>query len=103
MEGVAPENTKDYGAVTWGVAIGLAEGELLKTSFKLLLLLAGLIVPASALAASTETDWRQMGFSPKGNRFNPRETVLNAGNVANLSLAWTEQTGDVIRSRARYR
>jgi outer membrane protein assembly factor BamB len=70
----------------------------MKTSGKLLVLLAGLSVSASVWAADTGTDWRQMGFSPKGNRSNPHETALNASNVANLSVAWTAQTGDVIRS-----
>jgi outer membrane protein assembly factor BamB len=67
-------------------------------AFLKLLLFAGLSVPATALAAGTDANWRQMGFSSKGNRRNPHETVLNTGNVANLSLAWSQQTGDVIRS-----
>lgn len=69
----------------------------MKTLLKLLLL-AGLSVPAAALASGTDANWRQMGFSSKGSRHNPHETVLNTGNVANLSLAWSQQTGDVIRS-----
>jgi outer membrane protein assembly factor BamB len=65
---------------------------------KPLLVAMALSVPASALASGPDTDWRQVGFSAKGDRFNKHETILNAGNVAGLSVAWTAETGDVIRS-----
>ncbi|HEY4113559.1 MAG TPA: PQQ-binding-like beta-propeller repeat protein [Rhizomicrobium sp.] len=63
-----------------------------------LFMAAALSIPAAALASGPDTDWRQMGFSAKGDRFNKHETVLNAGNVAGLSVAWSAETGDVIRS-----
>jgi quinoprotein glucose dehydrogenase len=47
-------------------------------------------------ASVPDGDWQFYGRTPKGDRFSPLDQI-NAGNVKNLKVAWTAQTGDTMR------
>jgi len=40
-----------------------------------------------------KAEWRQFGFTAAGARYNPYETTIGTGNVGQLSLAWSNNTG----------
>lgn len=42
------------------------------------------------------SDWPFYGRTPKGDRYSPLDQI-NAGNVQNLKVAWTAETGDHMR------
>jgi quinoprotein glucose dehydrogenase len=46
----------------------------------------------SAMADARRTDWAAFGNDQGGTRFSPLDQI-NAGNVANLEVAWTADTG----------
>jgi outer membrane protein assembly factor BamB len=55
----------------------------MRSSSKLLSLLAVLVLAAAGC------DWPMFGFSASGGRYNPSETAIGVGNVADLEIAWS--------------
>jgi putative pyrroloquinoline-quinone binding quinoprotein len=44
------------------------------------------------MAITVTAEWKQFGFSSANTRYNPYETAIGAGNVAQLTPAWTYQS-----------
>ncbi len=53
--------------------------------------------PSTGLAQQTtiavKAEWSQFGFTAAGARYNPYETTIGAGNVGQLTLDWSNNTG----------
>jgi outer membrane protein assembly factor BamB len=48
---------------------------------------------AQQAAIAVKAEWSQFGFTAAGARYNPYETSIGAGNVGQLTLAWSYNTG----------
>lgn len=48
---------------------------------------------AAQQSFTVNTNWDMQGYSATGNGVNPFENTLNTGNVAGLTMAWSEPSG----------